>query len=122
MGYESSGGLVAAVTRISVEVQIVMAYPRPSFPQTVQRLHHQCLVAVLNEAGTPGSFRLELIQGSGANDHEPNSFRLELIQGYGVNDHELLIVAMTTRWLSFLLLVLLQWTPPTHPSLMRLRD
>ena len=97
MGYESSGGSVAAVTRISVEVQIVMAYPRPSFHQTARPVHHQRLVAVLDVAGAPNSFRLELIQGFGANDHEPNSFRLELIQGYGVNDHELLIVAMTTR-------------------------
>ena len=96
MGYESSGGLVAAVTRISVEVQIVMAYPRPSFPQTVQRLHHQCLVAVPNVAGTSGSFQSELIRSFGANDHESNGFRLELIRGSGVTDHQLSIVAMAT--------------------------
>ena len=97
MGYESSGGSVAAVTRISVEVQIVKAYPRPSFPQTAQRLYHQRLVVVLNVAGTPVSFQCELIQGSGANDHAPNSFRSELIHGFGVNDRERLIVSMTVR-------------------------
>ena len=98
MGYVSSGGFVAAAYRISVEVQIVLAYLRPGTPQTAQRLHRQRLIAVLNGARTSGSFQSEPIQGVGTHHHhELSGCRLELIQGCGVDDHELSIGAVTTR-------------------------